>query len=481
MAKLIETNKKRRTAKQGWVTRLMKQCNDLIGSDQLTYDKLVILVESLKTKWSAFETAHDTLITHLLEADKDIDEFEDQQEKVEADYLKNLTKFESKLKELTTGTQSAGPPIELPKVTLPTITLPEFAGEVSEWPAFWDKFNGLIHQRRDIAKINKFSYLLGQLKSTALLVVSQLAITEDNYDIAIQLLKDNYEDKELITTKLVNKLLDLKPPNHNFEELQLFRITLNSTLESLKLNNDVNAAAWLLRIIIQNKLNKKTLDTLYYKYSKCYFSLQEIDETLLEICKTLCHDTQIKQQKTDSSAKVVTKERKKVAFERNKSPKYKSPIAGSSSVGLSKQQWSNDQINRSGLDIIGNYTTSVNKPPVHNNKASPTGTKPKSYRTCVFCSEHHDARICGQYKGSMQRIARLKELGRCTICLSSYHQGRECQTRLNKCPLCKEGIHHMLLCEAQTDGVKLSTSSGNNVPSCSAAVPVAEVQVQSKE
>ena len=97
----------------------------------------------------------------------------------------------------------------------------------------------------DIAKINKFSYLLGQLKATALLVVSQLPVTENNYDIAIKLLKDNYEDKDQITTKLVNKLLDLKPPNHNYEDLQLFRITINSTLESLKLNNDIDAAAWL--------------------------------------------------------------------------------------------------------------------------------------------------------------------------------------------------------------------------------------------
>ena len=125
--------------------------------------------------------------------------------------------------------------------------MPEFNGDISEWPAFWDKFNGLIHARKDIPKINKFSYLLGQLKTTALLLVSQLAVTEDNYDIAIKLLKDNYEDKDQITTKLVNKLISLKTPNHNYEDLQLFRITVNSVLESLRLNNDVDAAAWLLR------------------------------------------------------------------------------------------------------------------------------------------------------------------------------------------------------------------------------------------
>ena len=58
---------------------------------------------------------------------------------------------------------------------------------------------------------------------------------------------------------------------------------------------------------------------------------------------------------------------------------------------------------------------------------------------------------------------------------------RDCHTMLNKCPLCKEQIHHMVLCDGQTDGAKPSPSQDNNAPNYSAAVPVAEVQVQSKE
>ena len=476
MAKVMEAVKKTRVAKQGWVTRLTQQCSDLIQSDQLTYSKLTRLVDNLKSKWINYEASHETLIAKLIEADEDdeINEFEEQHEAIEAKYLEDLTNFEDKLVELTLSFKTVSPTLEPPKVTLPTISLPEFAGDVSEWPAFWDKFNGLIHQRMDIAKINKFSYLLGQLKSTALLVISQLPVTENNYDIAIKLLKDKYEDKDQVTTKLVNKLLDLKPPNHNYEDLQLFRITINSTLESLKVNNNVDAAEWLLRIIIQTKLNKKTLETLYFKYSKSHFSLQEIDVTLLEICKALSNENQMKQHKTDSNVKVVSKEKKKVAFKGNR---YQKPIAGFTPRG-------NKQLERfEGLDAIGSYTTTVNKPPVNNNNnnASPTGTKPKSYRTCIFCSDMHEAKNCVQFKGRMQRLARLKELGRCTICLSSYHQGPDCQTRLYKCPLCKEGIHHMLLCDGQEDGSKPSPSPGNKIPNHSAAVPVAEVQVQNKE
>ena len=425
-----------------------------------------------------------SLETKLIESDNDEDyeEYQRQHELIETQYLEELTKFENKLDELTTTSPSGNSAIELPKITLPAITLPEFGGDISEWPAFWDKFNSLIHQRKDIAKINKFSYLLGQLKSTALLVVSQLSVTEANYDIALKLLKDNYEDKDQITTSLVNKLLDLKTPNHNYEDLQLFRITINSTLESLKLNNDIDAASWLLRIIVQNKLNKKTVETLYFKYSKSYFSLQEIDETLLEICKALSNEEQTKQNKTDSSARVVSKEKGNMAFKTNKSSKYHKPSARPASVGSNKQT----QRNEGQGNFIGSYTTTVNKPPKpldndnnNNNNASSTGTKPKTYRTCIFCSELHESKDCANYRGSSQRKDRLNQLGKCSICLSNYHQRRDCRTILKKCLLCKEGIHHMVLCDGDPDGSK--SLPHNNAQNYSAAVPVAEVQVQSKE
>ncbi len=51
-----------------------------------------------------------------------------------------------------------------PNITLPTITFLEFSGNITEWPSFWDKYRGLIHQGN--AKINTFSDLLSQLKDT---------------------------------------------------------------------------------------------------------------------------------------------------------------------------------------------------------------------------------------------------------------------------------------------------------------------------
>ena len=289
------------TAKQGWVTRLVNEGKQLINNSDLTSSKLQRLIDDLKTKWSSYATTLEQLEVSLTaqEDTKGLDQLLTDQEEIEINYRNDLQVFESHLDSLNKVNLPIQPSFEQPKLTLPTISLPEFSGNISEWPSFWDKFNGLIHQRSDIPKISKFSYLLGQLKGTAHMVVSELSVTEDNYEVAISLLKKNYDDKDQITTKLVEKLLDLASPNHNYKELQHFRISVNSIVESLKINNNVKEAEWILNRIIQRKLNKKTNDMLYLKYSKNNFTLKEIDESLLDICKALSYDETPKNTNTN--------------------------------------------------------------------------------------------------------------------------------------------------------------------------------------
>ncbi len=481
----MELLNRSRSSKQGWVTKIINEGNQLINSDQLTYNKLKRLIDNLKTKWESYLNTIESLEAKIFkEEDKTgYDDLISNHESLETKYQGELDKFEAKLDELTTTNSPNGTSaniIELPRLTLPTISLPTFAGDISEWPSFWDNFNGLIHQRKDIAKTNKFSYLLGQLKGTAHLVVSQLAVTEDNYDIAIKLLKDNYEDKDQITSKLVNKLLDLPTPNHNYNELQLFRITVNSTLETLKLNNDVDAASWLIKVIIQRKLNKKTLETLYYKYSKSHFSLKEIDETLLDICKNLSNEEPVKDYKKDSKVNVNSQSKFKTAINKSKATKYNPAVSTGSTQfnNVKARSITPDKIS-GGLDTIGSYATTVNKTTTSSSNTNSTGAKPKTYRICVFCSELHNSKDCDKYIGTSHRLQRLSQLGRCTLCLSGYHQVQDCRTKLNKCSLCKKGIHHIVLCDSKKDELK-PPSSQNNTLNCPSAVPTAEVQMSSK-
>ena len=465
------------TAKKGWVTRLIKDCEVLLASDQLTYNKLHRLIETLKEKWCSYVSSYELLETKLMEKEEeeDYDEFTNIHDEYENKYRIALDKFESKLDSLTHVTSNSTS--ASPKVSLPDIHLPEFSGDTSEWPSFWDKFNGLIHCRADIAKINKFSYLLGQLKSEALSVISALVVTEENYDIALRLLKETYEDKDLFTYNLVLKILDVSPPNHNLKELQSFRIIVNSTLESLRLYHNTDAAEWFIRVLVQRKLPKKTLDALYFKYSKSHFTLKEIDATLLELCKQLQGEEKPKTPKLDSKPQVTPKKQSNIkpqtTYRKSYRPAYH-PNANLSSVGSTNS--SVGVITPGGIgaeNLIGSYTTNVNKNPS------------KQSRICVFCSAQHNAVNCDHYKGSEQRKQRLAQLGKCTLCLSSYHQQSQCRTPLRPCHTCKE-IHHIVLCnkydnQCQSTNVSSATQDTHSMAVSPAAVPIAEVKVKNKE
>ncbi|KRX50499.1 hypothetical protein T09_11312, partial [Trichinella sp. T9] len=49
------------------------------------------------------------------------------------------------------------------KERLPELKMPVFSGKVLEFPAFWDRFQGCVHNRTDLEDASKFSYLLSSL------------------------------------------------------------------------------------------------------------------------------------------------------------------------------------------------------------------------------------------------------------------------------------------------------------------------------
>ncbi|XP_069194188.1 uncharacterized protein [Procambarus clarkii] len=126
-----------------------------------------------------------------------------------------------------------------PEVKLPSLSLPTFSGTEDEsWDNFWNKFVDSVDSNANGAKTTKFTYLQSVLKDKALKVVCNLTFTDDGYDNAIQLLKDNYAKPEGTIRLLTQKLLDINPPDGTADSLQAFRLELESLLKALK--NKVN-------------------------------------------------------------------------------------------------------------------------------------------------------------------------------------------------------------------------------------------------
>ncbi|XP_026461280.1 uncharacterized protein LOC113381159 [Ctenocephalides felis] len=79
-------------------------------------------------------------------------------------------------------------------VKLSDIVLPKFDGEYSEWTAFIDIFNSLIHNNSKLAPVQKLHYLKGALTLSALELISTIRLTNENYAVAYDLVIKTYKN-----------------------------------------------------------------------------------------------------------------------------------------------------------------------------------------------------------------------------------------------------------------------------------------------
>lgn len=143
---------------------------------------------------------------------------------------------------------------------LPQISIPTFSGDYANWSAFNDMFVSLIHSNGSLTNVQKLHYLKSNLSGQAANLLRHTTITNDNYDIAWNLLKRRYQNKKaLVDTQL--KIL-YNQPGHSAESSSNIRELIDTTTECLNALRglEVDIASWdpLLLFIIVQKLSKET-------------------------------------------------------------------------------------------------------------------------------------------------------------------------------------------------------------------------------
>nr|XP_022905464.1 uncharacterized protein LOC111417425 [Onthophagus taurus] len=142
-------------------------------------------------------------------------------------------------------------------VKLPQIHMPTFHGNYEEWIEFRDTFVALVHDNNSLSNIQKFHYLRAALKDKASHTLSSLSASENNYQIAWDLLKERYENKRLIIQNHVASLFEipsLQKESHG--KLRQLLDTLNKNLRALEsLGQPVHTWDVLIIHIVVNKLD----------------------------------------------------------------------------------------------------------------------------------------------------------------------------------------------------------------------------------
>ena len=148
-------------------------------------------------------------------------------------------------------------------VKLPRLECGKFDGESEDkmaFKTFLQQFHNCINIAGQLSNSSKLIYLRSYLTGYAFRVISHLSMSDDNHDVALKLLKEEFLDEEYIVDETFKLLLSKSPKfNHSFTDVRCYINDCRSMIHELKLYGadlleDGSAGCKLMSHIIFSKL-----------------------------------------------------------------------------------------------------------------------------------------------------------------------------------------------------------------------------------
>ncbi|KAL7723722.1 hypothetical protein ACLKA6_009440 [Drosophila palustris] len=142
---------------------------------------------------------------------------------------------------------------------LPQLTLPQFSGAYADWTTFFSMFNAVIEKETELTPVEKLQHLRSCLSGAALDTIRSLEINEANYNIAMGILKDRFDNKRLILQAHVREIFGLDKVDASASKLRELTDKVTSHLRALEslAKKDEIADCFLVHTLLQ-KLDKHT-------------------------------------------------------------------------------------------------------------------------------------------------------------------------------------------------------------------------------
>lgn len=182
---------------------------------------------------------------------------------IETKYCSTLAKIDREINKHSTSSaassQSTSNTQQISsKVKRPQLNIPPFTGDITQWNAFYQLFQNLIENDQALTEIEKFIYLKSYLTGEPLNLINNIQLTSDNFKVALDSLKDRYDNQLNIIYAYSKNLLDA-PSIGKTTSLRDFITYLKQTIEGLKnLQVDVRDNDIILLYHLLQKLDFKT-------------------------------------------------------------------------------------------------------------------------------------------------------------------------------------------------------------------------------
>jgi len=119
-------------------------------------------------------------------------------------------------------------------VKLPKLELLSFNGDKTKWYEFWGSFESSVHTNSQLSDVDKFNYLKGKVNGAAREAISGLALTKENYAVAVGILKERFGNVQEVVKMHYDRLISLPPASSKVSSLRQLVDTVNQHLRSLK-------------------------------------------------------------------------------------------------------------------------------------------------------------------------------------------------------------------------------------------------------
>ncbi|XP_053380526.1 uncharacterized protein LOC128548911 [Mercenaria mercenaria] len=195
----------------------------------------------------------------------------------------NQMKQQQKLIEMNERKEHMKSSVKLPKLDL----LP-YGGDKLKWLEFWDSFECTIHKNKMLSNVEKFTYLRNKLYGEAKRAIMGIALTEENYDVAIEILKDRFGNIQEVIDLHYNQMINLYPASNKTESLRILLDKVEKHLRSLEvLHQNINQDVFVSMIrsklpqhvLLQLEIQKGTVDkwtvSILRDKLRCYVTARE--------------------------------------------------------------------------------------------------------------------------------------------------------------------------------------------------------------
>ncbi|XP_047133085.1 uncharacterized protein LOC101238207 [Hydra vulgaris] len=365
------------------------ECMTNFSQDSNSFEELSSFKEVLIEKYNKVKAIDDDLI-NLIEDDEELLNEENSANEFSLFFKKNMKiieKFNNNIyKSINESQSSSLKSFSNNNIKLPHLKLSTFSGKPEEWQTFYENFKCAIHNNNDLSPIQKLNYLRNLLDGKALKTISGLALTNDNYHTSLELLKERFNDKQLLISTHMKSLLSLERVQsiNNISLLRRIHDNIEVQIRSLEnLGIDSTMYGPLLIPIIMQKIPEELNLIIARNFDSCdYWDIKYVLKSL----------------------KAELQAREKA---------------------------------HSGRECNFDLSTAE----VLHSSAS---FKPQYELKCIFCSKSHKSESCKTVTNINSRRNILRDKRRCFNCLKLGHMSKDCRSRIS-CYECS-GKHHVSMC-----------------------------------